>query len=766
MDGPLSELPTNYRHGLATVSTEIRRRADDWVLVQDSTSPQLNNPQSITNNHNLAKQNEGFAKFLKRHSSPTHQRVTAGGRIVPMEATPPPQLKPFTKYNGTEDPIKRNIKSFIPGQNYLSGQTHLGNKSNSVGGTTNEQIHRNMSTLSSRVSPFSIGSPSRGNNHSVSSPRTGIGHTAAPSIESTPWWLQYNPEQRNLGGLPTIPSATQMALYPMSLYPSVSQQSNHLVNTADKANGSGLLNVSPSVLHDPVYSNPTFSSGLLANTFSNVPQLGQTPGPGVMLVPFPPTGDGAGPSYQASSAKTDLQGTSASCHLMPPDSRNLPASNTNSFLQANTPGSSFVATPTAIEQARQAYEAITERIEQFNREMVLQNPALDDVQQEAIAKYRLDMATERARTHKLLKTLEGDVKKTASHSSGASSDANKDEVDTKPKVQFRLPSNSPSRGLNVDAPVWQPSKTTKDRTSPRLSPSKHAAQNEEHSGDGIGPVAQEEAHLLNLECDNSTAAVAAGSPKGVVFHKARELSGARSGKGLPRLAGIGPLGSAGYPISELLSVEDSDKNTPNRLFVWVDESGRRTDELPLHILEHYNKELEERIRAGKAGEKPNFEHLEKPSDYDYYIDFRPIDVVGWILASGHFGVRKDLREELASEPEDKRKRGPDIRDWRDWRKVQEWDQRFDAARHCHGVESPVWTEKFGWIICGGEDRQPPDANDNKWMTEYERLYWIRKPESVFSKLKPTDSRIEYMENTCDECSRWSIDDNATVYTDE
>lgn len=33
---------------------------------------------------------EGFVKFLKKHSSPTHNRVTAGGRIVPMEPRSPP----------------------------------------------------------------------------------------------------------------------------------------------------------------------------------------------------------------------------------------------------------------------------------------------------------------------------------------------------------------------------------------------------------------------------------------------------------------------------------------------------------------------------------------------------------------------------------------------------------------------------------------------------------------------------------------------------
>ncbi|RMD43612.1 hypothetical protein DV735_g1560, partial [Chaetothyriales sp. CBS 134920] len=37
----------------------------------------------------LAEKDVGFAKFLKKHSSPTHNRVTAGGRIVPMEKREP-----------------------------------------------------------------------------------------------------------------------------------------------------------------------------------------------------------------------------------------------------------------------------------------------------------------------------------------------------------------------------------------------------------------------------------------------------------------------------------------------------------------------------------------------------------------------------------------------------------------------------------------------------------------------------------------------------
>jgi hypothetical protein len=36
-----------------------------------------------------AQKEAGFARFLRKHSSPSHQRVTAGGRIVPMEQRPP-----------------------------------------------------------------------------------------------------------------------------------------------------------------------------------------------------------------------------------------------------------------------------------------------------------------------------------------------------------------------------------------------------------------------------------------------------------------------------------------------------------------------------------------------------------------------------------------------------------------------------------------------------------------------------------------------------
>ncbi|RJE18388.1 hypothetical protein PHISCL_09276 [Aspergillus sclerotialis] len=52
----------------------------------------------------LAQNDTGFARFLKEHSSPKHQRVTAGGRIVPMDpSTPAPKMKPLVKKADTKD---------------------------------------------------------------------------------------------------------------------------------------------------------------------------------------------------------------------------------------------------------------------------------------------------------------------------------------------------------------------------------------------------------------------------------------------------------------------------------------------------------------------------------------------------------------------------------------------------------------------------------------------------------------------------------------
>lgn len=62
-----------------------------------------------------AQKDDGFAKFLKKHSSPNHQRVTAGGRIVPMEQQPRPPIFTLPAAKQDSEEQKPNMRSGVNG---------------------------------------------------------------------------------------------------------------------------------------------------------------------------------------------------------------------------------------------------------------------------------------------------------------------------------------------------------------------------------------------------------------------------------------------------------------------------------------------------------------------------------------------------------------------------------------------------------------------------------------------------------------------------
>ena len=65
--------------------------SQEEVIIYQGNRGMMKNPERQPANapsEPRAQKDEGFAKFLKKHSSPTHQRVTTGGRIVPMEQQP------------------------------------------------------------------------------------------------------------------------------------------------------------------------------------------------------------------------------------------------------------------------------------------------------------------------------------------------------------------------------------------------------------------------------------------------------------------------------------------------------------------------------------------------------------------------------------------------------------------------------------------------------------------------------------------------------
>jgi hypothetical protein len=87
---PLSEVSINQDRGW---SADSRNSMEDHFVFPRSATPHPQTQPRNVPSETDAQIDDGFARFLKQHSSPTHQRVTAGGRIVPMEPIPaPPQF--------------------------------------------------------------------------------------------------------------------------------------------------------------------------------------------------------------------------------------------------------------------------------------------------------------------------------------------------------------------------------------------------------------------------------------------------------------------------------------------------------------------------------------------------------------------------------------------------------------------------------------------------------------------------------------------------
>ena len=59
----------------------------------------------------VLQRHDGFVRFLKQHASPPHQRVTAGGRIVPAGPSSPPPMLDFSSLNGflRERPVQAKL---------------------------------------------------------------------------------------------------------------------------------------------------------------------------------------------------------------------------------------------------------------------------------------------------------------------------------------------------------------------------------------------------------------------------------------------------------------------------------------------------------------------------------------------------------------------------------------------------------------------------------------------------------------------------------
>ncbi|CAP95534.1 hypothetical protein E8E15_008607 [Penicillium rubens] len=106
----------------------------------------------------------GFAQFLKKHTSPKHQRVTAGGRIVPMEPPRSPRLDgpsaaPTAEAN--DEPIVSHV--FVDDQLRTGGQNGAQENLTIIRSSTasDNNLHESRSPLPASTSHFAVTTDSR-----------------------------------------------------------------------------------------------------------------------------------------------------------------------------------------------------------------------------------------------------------------------------------------------------------------------------------------------------------------------------------------------------------------------------------------------------------------------------------------------------------------------------------------------------------------------------------------------------------------------------
>lgn len=186
--------------GLSDISNISHRsvisnnRTSEW---EPSRQPRPAPRASDFHQTSRLQQHEGFVRFMKQHASPPHQRVTAGGRIVPTGPLSPPPMFDYASLNG-----------LVQGQQVKSHSTNGGQTNFSHNVSVNTHPASSQTTLT--VNPLTTQSNQALGSQVVASPdmvredmkSSGTIYTPQPVISSM---------------VPSSP--TQFALIPLGLFP-------------------------------------------------------------------------------------------------------------------------------------------------------------------------------------------------------------------------------------------------------------------------------------------------------------------------------------------------------------------------------------------------------------------------------------------------------------------------------------------------------------------------------------------------------------------
>ena len=109
-------------------------------------------------NGSVLQRHDGFVRFLKQHASPPHQRVTAGGRIVPAGPSSPPPMLDFGSLNGflreRPAPAKASQKESRSSQSNTHAQKPQATSSMSLGDYLRSQNNSGDSASFSNVPQY------------------------------------------------------------------------------------------------------------------------------------------------------------------------------------------------------------------------------------------------------------------------------------------------------------------------------------------------------------------------------------------------------------------------------------------------------------------------------------------------------------------------------------------------------------------------------------------------------------------------------------
>ena len=778
----LNDIPGNRVRGVSMASTTTSE-SQPFVPKEENTMVKEN--VAYLNENNFAKADPGFANFLKKHSSPTHQRVTAGGRIVPMEKAAPPKFhlnfagggsSTVTK-NCTYDPTKRPQ----PGVSY--------GVSRPLDGVYGDpRFGGYQATVSTSAASDSL--PSRSQTASGHVP--GIATMPEMAFSSLPSPMMLNPSfqsQGLLGNYTWIPTGTMGNPYP-SLQPFTGGfPAAPLFNTAPriplgatvKYNDASLPDLANRELLSPVVSTPPTDPGsafsvplqpIQSSFVSPLPQSNRAMSLQNALGPMPTSLDQSmPPAYPSSNGNT----TEERCNEK---------NSATSFAFDNQ------TTIKCLEDAEKLLEAKKQELQAFNREVAhfeLQHRIVITAEgfprhQEVVRHRHEELQHDISMAAKAKQRFEKLNEKHAS-AVGESSSIHDQAAEIPPKAYDDRHFTSPRSRLNVEAATFAPISpamppkidwdaspqsllrrpTNKQSRTPLLAIQPRASRTTQTNSSMEQPYAEMPTEHIQNESGSQSS-----SPPTKAYQNFLSLGGTAfdgtnhvlTSERTPSFRPQGDIDLMSAPPDSNSSVHEArfrhgleERFTEAKerkiikshaeYMLWTTRSQLAAEKLTSDAKKH--AEEQERHAKDVNQVTENFGHRQLTDEPDCVQNVLFED-------NDDPAVQSTLRENLKSQ-----KRFENYQ-----------DQVLDALRQDPGVHTLVrlWNDDKSHEIIGIGKLEPKTDKEWEALDDSERRYWIRKPDSFFVKGGAARPDCYQMENECDDFSKQSVASSGTIISNE